>query len=56
MPNIDRKLDEARELGTLETQVANLRDRLDKLEFRLWGLLSGVIVAVAGAGATWFFS
>ena len=56
MPNLDRKLDEAKELGSLEADVAMLKDQMKTLQFRLWGLLSGIIVAVAGAGATWYFS
>ena len=56
MPNLDRKLDEAEEHGELKADVAMLKEQMKTLQFRLWGLLSGAILAVIGAGATWYFS
>ena len=37
-------------------RLAAAEEQLKTLQTRLWGLLAGVILAVAGAASTWLFS
>lgn len=42
--------------ATQTNEIDTLKAQMKTLQNRLWGLLAGGILAVAGAGATWLFS